>query len=92
MKINFEKFRLFKGVAKQDVEVLNVKRVFADELYNRGQGIAFHALAFKIYNSNGETEYTDDEYMLMVMFSEQCMSPNFMDSIKALKDESKIDI
>lgn len=92
MKINFEKFRLFKGVAKQDVEVLNVKRVFADELYNRGQGIAFHALAFKIYNSNGETEYTDDEYMLMVMFSEQCMSPNFMDSIKALKDESKINI
>lgn len=92
MKIDFEKFSLFQGIDKKSVNVMNVKQVFADELYTRGQGIAFHALAFKIYNSDSETDYSENEYQLMVLFSEQCMSPNFIDSIKALKDENKTDI
>lgn len=85
MKIDFENFQLVKGIDKSIVEPMNVKAVFADTLYTKGQGIAFHALALKIYNSVGETEYTDDEYKLMVMFSEQCMTPNFIDSLKMLE-------
>lgn len=88
MKINFEQFRLYQGLDKY-VEVLNVKNVFANELYNRGQGIAFHALALKIYNSEGETEYNDMEYALMVDFANNCMTPSFIDSLKALKDENE---
>ena len=57
MKIDFENFRLFKGIDKKNVEVLNVKNVFADELYTIGQGIAFHALALKIFNSDANTDY-----------------------------------
>lgn len=88
MKIDFEKFRLFQGIDKKSVNVMNVKQVFADELYTRGQGIAFHALALKIFNSDANTDYNENEYQLMVLFSEQCMSPNFIDSLKALKDET----
>lgn len=90
MKIDFENFRLFKGIDKKNVEVLNVKNVFADELYTRGQGIAFHALALKIFNSDANTDYNENEYQLMTMFAEHCMSPNFIDSLKALKDENSI--
>jgi hypothetical protein len=90
MKIDFENFRLFKGIDKKNVEVLNVKNVFADELYTRGQGIAFHALALKIFNSDENTDYNENEYQLMTMFAEHCMSPNFIDSLKALKDENSI--
>ena len=61
MKIDFENFRLFKGIDKKNVEVLNVKNVFADELYTRGQGIAFHALALKIFNSDANTDYNENE-------------------------------
>ena len=87
MKINFEKFPLYKGIDKSEVEVLNAKRVFAEELYTKGQGVAFHALALKIYNSNGEEEYSDEEYSLMIAFSEHMMTPNFIDSLKALKKD-----
>lgn len=90
MKIDFENFRLFKGIDKKNVEVLNVKNVFADELYTRGQGIVFHALALKIFNSDANTDYNENEYQLMTMFAEQCMSPNFIDSLKALKDETSV--
>ena len=90
MKIDFENFRLFKGIDKKNVEVLNVKNVFADELYTRGQGIAFHALALKIFNSDANTDYNENEYQLMMMFAEQCMSPNFIDSLKALEDETSV--
>lgn len=90
MKIDFEKFRLFQGIDKKNVEVLNVKNVFADELYTRGQGIAFHALALKIFNSDANTDYNENEYQLMTMFAEHCMSPSFIDSLKALKDENSI--
>lgn len=86
MKINFEKFVLFQGLSGQ-TQVLDVKNVLADELYTKGQGIAFHALALKIYNSKGETEYSDMEFALLADFAEHCMTPNFIDSLKALKNE-----
>lgn len=84
MKIDFEKFILFQGLNGR-TQTLNVKNVLADELYTKGQGIVFHALALKIYNSEGETEYSDAEYALLVNFAEHCMTPNFIDSLKALK-------
>ena len=86
MKINFESFPLYKGLGKSDVEILNVKNVLAEELYTKGKGIAFHALAMKIYNSVGETEYSEMEYALLMDFAEHCMTPNFIDSLRALKE------
>ena len=85
MKIDFEHFKLYAGIDRDRFEILNVKKEFADVLYTRGTGIAFHALAFKIYNSEGEQDYSEEEYLLMQSFSEQCMSPRFIDSLKALK-------
>ena len=82
MKINFENFVLFKDVAHEKKEILNVKRVLANELYTKGQGIEFHALALKIYNSEGETELTEEEYALLLDFSRCCMSPSFIDSLE----------
>ena len=82
MTINFEQFTLYKGIGRQEKELLDVKKIFADEIYNHGQGIACHALALKIYNSQGTTEYSDDEFRLMVAFAEQCMTPSFIDSLK----------
>lgn len=84
MTINFEQFMLYKGIDRKEVEVMDVKQVFAEEIYNRGQGLACHALALKIYNSTGDTEYSDEEYKLMQVFSEQCMTPSFIDSLRAI--------
>ena len=86
MRIDFEKFSLLQRLSGQ-AQVLNVKNVLADELYTKGQGIAFHALALKIYNSEGETEYSDTEFAMLTDFAEHCLTPNFIDSLKALKKE-----
>lgn len=84
MRINFEQFTLFKDIAHNEKEILNVKNVLANEIYTKGQGIAFHALAFKIYNSEGEIELSDEEFAILIDFAEVCMSPNFIDSIKTI--------
>lgn len=85
IRIDFDNFMLIKSIDGQEKVPMNVRHVFAEELYSHGQGIAFHALALKIYNGVGEQEFSDEEYDLMVSFSGQLMTPAFMDSLKALK-------
>lgn len=89
MKIDFENLRMYEGIDKQNISVLNVKKVFADELYTRGQGIACHALALKIFNSEGETEFSDEEYFLIVEFAKQVCTPKMIDALQSLKPEEK---
>lgn len=85
MKIDFENFALFEGIDKKRKVITNIRVTLADELYRRGQGFACHVLAHKIYDTEGETEISEEEYALLVLFAEQCMSPCFYDSLKALR-------
>ena len=83
VKIDFEHFktRTLAGVEKEE----NIKLTVAEDLYEKGQGIAFHALALKIFNSHGETEYTDDEYGLIMAYAKQLGTPMVIDALEALK-------
>ena len=87
MKIDFEKVEVFTGIAKRQCVVENLKEPFADLIYNTGRGVAAHALALKIYNSDSETEYTAEECNLIRQYSEMC-SPNVIDAIGKLLDET----
>ncbi len=42
-----------------------------------------HALAFKIFNSNGEIEYNDEECNMIKEYASLC-SPAFIDAINKL--------
>lgn len=79
-KINFERLEVFLDIAKTQRVEQNVKSELADIMYKMGKGIAFHALAIKIYNSSGETEYTDEECDLIREVSQSC-APFFIDAI-----------
>lgn len=85
-KINFERIEIFTGIEKRECIVQNVKKDFADIIYQMGKGIEAHALALKIYNSKGETEYDEQECYLIRKISELC-SPFFIDAIKKVLDE-----
>ena len=50
-------------------------------IYKHGNGIRAHALALKIYNSKGETEFTDDEVIMISQAAENFCTPNFIDAI-----------
>lgn len=84
--INFERIEIFVDIAKTQCVVQDVKRDFADIIYQFGRGIEAHALAFKIFNSNGDTEYDERECNLIRQLSELC-SPSFMDAIKKVLNE-----
>lgn len=64
-KINFESFLIAMDVAREHCENIDYRKEFADIVYKNGDGIVAYALALKIYNSSGETEYTDEEVWIM---------------------------
>ena len=87
MKIDFEHLKVYTDIAKTNVTVTNVKVQIADALYQNGFGIASHALAFKIYNSSGECELTDEEYQLLMSFVEQKCTPMIIEAFKSINNE-----
>ena len=91
MKINFEHLKVYTDIAKTNVTVTNVKVQIADALYQNGFGIAAHALAFKIYNSSGECELTNEEYQILTDFVEQKCTPMIIEAFKNVtnNDNSK---
>jgi hypothetical protein len=88
MKIDFERVEVFTGIAKKQCVVENIREQFADLIYNTGIGVAAHALALKIYNSDSETEYTEEECNMILKFSERC-SPNVIDAIGKLLEQAE---
>lgn len=86
-KINFEKLEIFTDIAKTNKVESDVKTDFANFIYKNGSGIEMHALALKIYNSEGETEYNDKECEL-IRAASRSLAPFFIDAIEnALKDK-----
>ena len=87
MKINFEQIKVFTDIAKTNETVANLKVQVADALYQNGFGIASHALAFKIYNSQGDCELTDEEYQILMSFLEQKSSPMIIEAFKNIGND-----
>lgn len=87
-KINFEKVEIFTDITKTNRIERNVKNEIANFIYMNGSGIEMHALALKIYNSEGETEYNDKECEL-IRAASRSLAPFFIDAIdNILKDEN----
>lgn len=81
-KINFEKYTLYKGISHKQKTIQNIKEELSDLIYTKGQGIKYHALALKIYNSQGEILINDEEEILLKNFIDQLCSPIMIDSFK----------
>jgi len=87
-QINFKELLFFLGVNKEKKTVQDVREDFADLIYNNSSGIRAHALALKIYESNGAIELNNEEEMLIVETAEKLGTPAFIDSIReALKKQ-----
>jgi len=79
-KINFEKLETFTDITKTKKVEQDVKTEFANFIYKNAAGIEMHALALKIYNSEGETEYNEKECELIKAVS-RSLAPFFIDAI-----------
>lgn len=67
---------------------MDVRETFADMIYNNVNGIKAHALALKIYESEGETDYTDDEVKLVRVVAERLCVPGFIDGLNEQLDNN----
>lgn len=80
-KINFQDFKIYTSVSHAKSVSLDVREKFADMIYQGVNGIKAHSLAFKIYGSEGETEYEDGELELIRSVAEQMCVPGFIDGL-----------
>lgn len=67
---------------------MDVRETFADMIYNNVNGIKAHALALKIYKSEGEADYTDDEVKLVRVVAERLCVPGFIDGLNEQLDNN----
>ena len=83
IKINFEDVGIYTDIERKTMVRLDMKKKIANDLYNHGQGIAFHALALKIYNSQGEIELSEEEYNLLMDYVRQMGTPAAIDAFES---------
>lgn len=80
-KIDFKHFKIYTTVSRKAAQTVDARETFADLIYKNVNGIKAHALALKIYNNEGETEYTDEEVQLIRTVAEQLCVPGFIDGL-----------
>lgn len=83
MKLNFKEMNISAGVSGRNHYLQDVREAFADVIYRGCQGIAALELARKIYHSEGDTEYTEQEVNIIRQASRMCTA-QFIESIERI--------
>lgn len=84
-KINFRNVVVYTDIQQTKKLVVDMHVDFANIIYQQGSGIQAHALAMKIYNSEGEEEYNDEECKLIMQYANLC-NPFFIDAMKKVTE------
>ena len=80
MRLNLKEVEVYENIAKTKCVVMDIREGFADLIYARGAGIKAHALALKVYNSDENTEYTEEEFEDIKRYLTMC-TPAIIDAI-----------
>lgn len=83
MTIDFSRIEIFTDVAHRHCAICDLRAQFADVIYNLGKGMVAHALALKIYNSDGPTDFSDEEVQFIKSYMTMC-SPAFIDAMNQI--------
>ena len=74
-KINFKEFQIQENLFSDTKTSVDLREGFSNVVYKNSQGIKGLDLALKIYKSNGEIEFNDDELQIIKNISEICVAP-----------------
>ena len=80
-KIDFQHFKIYTTVSRKVAQAVDVRETFANMIYTNVNGIRAHALAMKIFKSDGETEYSKEEEQMIRSVAEQLCVPGFIDGL-----------
>lgn len=81
MELNFEQFRMPKGISRTSWQTLDAREQIADLLYTHASGIKAHRLAYKILDSLGWVDYTDEEVNTIRSVVEALCLPAVIDGL-----------
>lgn len=87
--IDFQHFKVYASISRKVAHTVDARESFADVIYNNVNGIRAHAIAMKIYKSEGETEYSDDEVKLIQAVADKMCVPGFIDGLLEQLDNTK---
>lgn len=82
-KINFAKLLIYTSIAHKESIEQDVRETFADVIYRTCPGIAALELARKIYHSEGEEVYNEQELNIIRQASRMCTA-QFIETIEQL--------
>lgn len=82
-KINFAKLLIYTSIAHKESIEQDVRETFADVIYRTCPGIAALELARKIYHSEGEEVYNEQELSIIRQASRMCTA-QFIETIEQL--------
>ena len=74
-KINFKEFQIQENLFSDTQTLVDLREGFSNVVYKNSQGIKGLDLALKIYKSDGEIEFNDDELQIIKNISEICIAP-----------------
>ena len=74
-KINFKEFQIQENLFSDTKTSVDLREGFSNVVYKNSQGIKGLDLALKIYKSDGEIEFNDDELQIIKNISEICIAP-----------------
>ena len=74
-KINFKEFQIQENLFSDTKTLIDLREGFSNVVYKNSQGIKGLDLALKIYKSDGEIEFNDDELQIIKNISEICIAP-----------------
>lgn len=89
-KLNFKEFGVFTDISRTKKRIGDARESFANQIYLNVSGIRAHALAMKIYQSEGQTLFSPDEVKLIREVAYKYCLPYFIDGLnEQLNNQSK---
>ena len=81
-RIDFRNLEVYPSVDRSKSFMTDAHKFFADVIYQKGAGISALSLAMKIYNAEGEEEYSQEETELIRKYANEFGTPMFIDAIE----------
>lgn len=94
MQIKLESLEVFTTLDKTQCQVINARKLIANLIYSQGAGLglAGQALAVKMWNSEGDIDYSEREVEIIRSVTERCCAPCVIEAVERIfgsKEENK---
>lgn len=94
MKHNLENVEVYTSIDKSSCQVVNLRKSIANLIYNQGNGLGLEgvALSTKMWNSEGDIDYSEREVEIIRAVVERCCAPCVIEAVNRIfgsKEENK---